>query len=739
MSKHLLRQVPVRHAAKIVVALLLLALVYWMADVEAIIARLARFPLTTLGIILLLLTANLWLVAFRFWRVLAHFGIRVPWAVASRASLSGHVGGLVVISLFGQVAGRHTVLRNHGVSPLVNASLAGYERALLAIISGTLALLGGIYLLGRQWAADIFLRMPLLEIGLLVLASTALSLWIGRSAFETGLSKRVLAWQNLVRVIWIASLTAAGQMLILGSFVLAILAFQPQTPILLALAAAAVISFAASLPITIGGWGVREIAAVFILGKLGIPAADAATAAIVIGLGSTLMILAATPFTFRRKPMLGNSPSTFPASTHSVLEIEKAAAWLLGMAVAVTIFFQVHVALPGGVLNLNLADPFAILALAAVSLHAMMLGQPPQWRIATFNRMLLLFTGLLLVGFVNGWLQIGVTQWALGGRLLGWLVLLGYLSAGYLLVAHAGAKGARRLGETLAVAAVVVILWQAASRVLYQYGWDVGQNPTPNFEGYSGNRNAFAFQLLAVMALLLAYSHLYTLQGGARHWTGGLLRVSLLLGVVLTGIVWTGSRAGILTGTIMLLVGAWSGRAERRAALGAALLAGLLWSGVWLVQSGPVQSIPVQSVPVQSALSADSSDHERWDTWVHAFKLWRESPFIGAGLGVFVAKSPAWWGHPGVIHSTPLWVLAEFGLLGEALFGWMLFRLAQYALPAVRGRTMPRRVAFLLLLLTFVVFSLFHEMFYQRILWLVMGALLALPGAAAVPGRASGQ
>ena len=39
----------------------------------------------------------------------------------------------------------------------------------------------------------------------------------------------------------------------------------------------------------------------------------------------------------------------------------------------------------------------------------------------------------------------------------------------------------------------------------------------------------------------------------------------------------------------------------------------------------------------------------------------------------------------------------------------------------------------------FAVFSLFHEMLYQRILWLVLGALLALPGAAVTQGRASGQ
>ena len=724
-------RLPIIYMAKIVVALIMLALVLWLSGADVVVARLAQFPLVSLGLILLLLSANLWLVAFRFWRVLAHFAIRVPWAVASRASLAGHAAGLVMISLFGQVAGRQAVLRDFDVSPVVNASLAGYERALLAIISGTLAFLGGVYLLGRYMVASFFQLIPLLEIVLLVLAGVVFSLWLGRSRFEASLSKRVLTRSNLSRVAWIAALTAAGQALILGSFVLGVLALRPETPLLSAFAAAALISFAASLPITIGGWGVRELAAVFVLGKLGIPAADAVTVSIVIGLCSTLVILVLTPFVLR-KPMSHPPPGPARAvNTHSVLEIERASAWLLGMAVAVTIFFQLHVALPAGVLNLNLADPFAILALAAVGLHALLLRQPPQWRVAAFNRILLLFSALLLIGFVNGWMSIGVTQWALAGRLLGWLVLLGYLSAGYLLVANVGARGARRLGETLAATAVVVVLWQVVSRVLYAQGWEVAI-PTPNFEGYSGNRNAFAFQLLAVVALLLAYSRVYA------DRAGGVLRVALLLGVVLAGLVWSGSRAGMLAGTILLLMGGLGGMASRRAIIGAVLMAGLLLGGLWLVQSAPVQS-----APVQSAISGESSDQERLETLGRAFELWRQSPFIGAGLGVFMAKSPGWLGHPTVIHSTPLWILAEFGLLGLAVMGWAGWKLVRFALPAAPGRTqggaVPARAALLLLLAMFAVFSLFHEMLYQRMLWLVLGALLALPGAAVTRGGASGQ
>ena len=94
---------------------------------------------------------------------------------------------------------------------------------------------------------------------------------------------------------------------------------------------------------------------------------------------------------------------------------------------------------------------------------------------------------------------------------------------------------------------------------------------------------------------------------------------------------------------------------------------------------------------------------------------------------MFIAKSPAWFGHPQVIHSTPLWILAEFGLLGAAVFGWVLSLLSRHAIRF--GRTQPACRILLLLLLAFTIFSLAHEIFYQRIFWLVLGAVLARPFA----------
>jgi hypothetical protein len=422
--------------------------------------------------------------------------------------------------------------------------------------------------------------------------------------------------------------------------------------------------------------------------------------------------------------LMSESAQTPAVAVHSVSEIEKFAAWVLGMVVAVAVFFQVHVSLSGELINLNLADPFAVMALAGVSLHLLFARQLPVWRISQFNHALGVIGLLLLLGFMHGWWEIGITQWALGGRLLGWLVLLGYLSAGYVIVANVGTHGLRRFAETLIATAVVVVMLQVILRLLHLWGVNTGAPLTYNLEGYAGNRNAFAFQLLVGMALLLGYFQVYArhnfgLQHPARPWI-----FSLLFGILLAGLVWTGSRTGMLVGMLVLLL-AWFGCLADRRMLGwGVVFAALLWCIVWL----PVQVGLVGNISVQSNFSRESSNVERWDTLTHGLEMWRQSPFLGAGLGVFHAKSSMWAGHAQVIHSTPLWILAEFGLLGVAVFGWAFFLLARHAIRF--GRTQPARRILLLLLLTFSIFSLAHEIFYQRIFWLVLGAVLARPFAA---------
>lgn len=758
-----------RRLLAILISVLLLALVIWMSGAANVIQGLSRFSPSAVSGILLLLLANLFLVSFRLWRILGHYGIPLPWRIASRASVSGHVAGLFVMSLFGQVLGRQAVLRHHGVRPVVIASLAAYERVVLTFISAMMCLLGAGFLLGQSAIGEFLGQLSLVEVVLASVGGIALSLMFGYSRFEVRLAQRIRSWSVFGYLLEISGITLLSQLLMLLSFVIGILAFQPDMALIPAIAAAAVISFAASMPITVNGWGVREVAAVYVLGKLGMSGADAVAISVMVGICATVVVLVPAAFSSHR-PMdekVRVNENAFIDQPGQ--EIEKTGAWVLAIATSVLVFFQVHAELPGmwGVLNFNFADPFAILALAGVALHAVSSHHVPRWRLGQFNLVLVVFSLLLLMAFLRGVLDIGVTQWALGGRLFGWIVLLGYVSAGYLMVAHAGILGLRRLSETMVAAGVVVVVVSVFLRLLNYAGCGDCGHVTQNFEGYAGNRNAFAFQMLICLALILAYSSArakpcagtlfprlrsplssHGWAGGAEFCVSGRRRFrdsALPLGTILCGLFLSASRAGWLTAAVMLFIAGVIRLADRRFIVRGTVLAACLLVVYMMVAEMAVPNFPISNTEVKTTLgislsplipsthATNSSDQERLDSIARGLDLWRQSPWIGAGLGVFIEKSTGWFDHPVVIHSTPVWILTEFGIIGLLGFGWGFLVLLRYA--ATMRKTIPMRRILGLLLLLFAIFSLVHEVFYQRIFWLVLGAAMASPGRNAVTGR----
>lgn len=708
---------------KYLVAVVFLMGGLWLAEPSSLAERLWNFPMVATLCMLLILSANFLVVVFRYWRTLSHFGIRVPWQVAGRASIAGHVAGLFVWSIVGQLAGRQVVLGKRGVPVVVNSSIAIYERVVIAFASGFFCFCGAIWLFGGSIIESFSAQVSLLEIFAVGLLAVALSVRFGRSCFESDLLAKMSSARNAKRLFEVLLITLFGQFLVLTGFVIGTHALAPHLDISNALAAAAIISFAASLPVSVNGWGVRELVSVFILGKLGVPAPDALAISVMVGICSTVVVFLFVPLAGMRDDkertvLLG----IFDAG--SMLDIERAAAWVVGIGVSVAIFFQAHFSLQWGVVNINFADPLAIIALTTVAVRSISIRKLPTWRFPEVNFALLLISIAIVVGFLNGWIEIGFTQWAFGGRLLGWLVLLGYLSAGLLIGDCFGRRGFRRFVETVAITVSIVVVVQGVMMATGQYSGGP-------FEGYASNRNAFAFQALVVLCFLLAYSSAYRrvlivngLTERGQVWIA-------LFGLVSVGLVWTCSRTGWMVGVLIVLT-AWLLRlGDRRLIVRGLTIATAMCCFVWLIvmelaefhAAGSGMAQFGSGMP-QFNFSSESSDMYRWHGYTNAITLWWKSPLIGAGLGAFIARSPEWFGFPMVVHSTALWILAEFGLFGILMFGTAFLIFVRH-LVFVRSRMQVADRALLLLLICFSAFSLLHEVFYQRIFWLGMGVVLA--------------
>lgn len=294
---------------------------------------------------------------------------------------------------------------------------------------------------------------------------------------------------------------------------------------------------------------------------------------------------------------------------------------------------------------------------------------------------------------------------------MGWLVLLGYLAAGHLLVVHHGVHSIKRLVEILLSAVTMVVL----------IGWIMKAMPSlldaayrDNFDGFSGNRNTFAMQLLTVIAMGLAYTQsykdtVYEKQSGT--WMG------VFLGIAFVGIIWCGSRTALVTLGLVLIICVAANLANRR------LVFVALASGVIVLLLERALSMSGVVGTTQAVMSPESSDSSRWLANVLAFEMWKESKILGIGLGGFIARSREYFAFPMVVHSTPVWILAEMGIFG---IGCLLYGVIKFIrhLSKFWNADFQNRALFLLLIV-FAIFSLVHEMLYQRIFWFALGLLLS--------------
>ena len=697
---------------------------------EKIWTSLAQFPLWVIAAILIAFALNLVVVGFRFQQLLKRSGVDLPNEIVLKANLHGNFASLFLISLFGQVIGRQMFLKPYINSPTLLSSLAAIERIILFLVSGLFCLLGAIWIIGTKDIVNFFGQFSLAKIIIVPLICISTSLLLSRSNFERKLYVGISSKQNFAFFLKLINYTLLAQGFVLGAFAIGVKALSPNILFQDILAAATIVSFVASLPISVNGWGSRELAAIAVFGYIGVPESLAFAVSIVVGLSSTAVVLIAWPFALSSNAHLKEKLKSFSLSKKRISQfpVEKIMIWFLGISTTVFIFFQFKVStLDGGYITINMSDAFVMLIFTSFVFYLFQTRQLPRWLTPNFNLSLLIYSGLLLLSFLIGVQEIGITHWAVIGRLFGWIVLLGYLSVGALTVNFLGKLGLLRLINTLIISAAIIILFEMITR---SSGYIDLINTPLNFEGFSGNRNAFAFQLLVCSVFMIAF--IPSTKADRVNFFGKYFGLAFVHGIILTGIYLTASKAGIITAVIILLTSSLFNSFNRMMILRSIIIGLVIWivfvrlmpfiyNFTGFFPDGQIQ----KQIQIQSSFSHPISFNEHVSTISLGLKLWLDSVWFGAGLGVFLEKSPTLAGKSILIHSTPVWILAEFGILGAAIlitiFGWIFFNASKTFQVNPKSRTL------ILLLMTFLLFGLTHEIFYQRIFWLALGICLALP------------
>jgi hypothetical protein len=677
----------------------------WLKAREVI----SQFSLSSLAMVTVALLAGICFGGLRLRIVAADLGYRPSFNSCLAAVTLGQIGGNLFFQIAGQLIARSAVLKRHGlpISATVIATL--YERFSGLAVSLGLAVWGAAHLFGRL-SIDMKaggLQLLSLVVGLTaVFAATFFLAW-GPMALKVVVS--LASRGTIIGLVRVLLMTIIIQLTTLLGFIIAARMLVPGAPLDSTAAACSLVMLASALPISFAGWGIRELSAMAALGAVGFPAPAALAAGLVIGVASLVALFIAaiiSSHAIAEAPSARQNPpiEALPLS----IDGDAFLGWVVPIAAAMAVLFQVHVPVGHGELNVNLADPIAILGGAWIVVRTAPAW--PTWRSPHVNGALLLATSAILVGFLHGLLSFGWSNWAFWNKCVGWFVLLAYAATGALIVKANGPAGRTVLLQTLSSAGVAVVLVSVALAGFI--GSDAPTFQSLRIAGFAQDANAFGLQMIVCVSIVLSL----------KQSTG---RLTCLLALAVVGLWFSGSRSGLIAVVvvvIMYLITAWENRRLIVAAISAAAIA-IVAIKFCKSSLGELDLIiaSIKSSP-QAANPLSFSDHMA-SMWA-ALKLFFDHPILGAGLGYFMEMHIREFGVPMVIHSTPLWLLAELGLLGFACF----------AIPAVlifvhewrnRGDVEGAGILLVLLLTGFVVMSQFQDLTYQRVFWLVIGAGLA--------------
>lgn len=711
---------------------------FYVVGIETVISALREIRPDAILLAGFLVLANAGIAFLRFRSVLRSFGYRPTWRQIAFAFTIGQVSNQLLFNIIGQSLSRAAALNTAGVPFSVSVMATYWERLVAAgllfllSIAGAFFLFlniridlqsGGAYLLSLAGGAALVVAV----VGVTILRSREIDL--GLSSAPRFLLR---LWPSVV-----LTLAAHGAMLVAYAVVLAGL----QVPALgiNAIAALVIVMFAASLPISFSGWGVRELSAAQALGAIGIDPTVAIAGAVLIGLLGlvTTMLGAAIGLYLYFHPGKSAAPQSIQ-STPVVNSERWSEVAVLGAAAitAMLLYFQIRVPLQHGEITANAAD---VLALTGLGLLFFFLwtkrsvGPVPAWFFGGLAAISLLF----LLGLGLSYLRFGSNNWALMNRGLGWVIILGYVTLGASAATFTAANAPRLVLCVFALAGVTLATQQLVLLLLALFGADIPVDAfTVPLRGYANNSNAFAFQLVMTAACVVTARQIGLLNRASLHNTA-----LSLLGLA---VYYTHSRAGLgMLAILLILMVTFSDPQQRRESLISTVVVSITVAAAFFLPSifGAVQAglslllpqamsgfafdpsiAPYLSVTVERT----SSDSERWLSIIEGWDLWLKHPLLGAGLGGYVQERVSAGRNYLIIHSIPVWLMAEMGLIGLLLVGIVLAMLVNNAFQLM---AQPHRqgwgIGLLIILMCMTAAGLVHDLFFQRSFWFLLGLYVA--------------
>lgn len=706
-----------------------LVVVLLSIDFGKLATSLHHLRFATIAAAAILLLANYLLAFLRFVWTLRALGVNLEQRTGAYAFALGNLASQFLLNIVGQSLTRAVVLQGSGVPMGTTVAATYIERGIALLTLGPGAAIAAVFLFG---SLGFELRDGGAYLVSVLLAMFAVLGLAGLRGLNAGIAPGT--WREVCRttgkLVPAFLFGVAAHLAMFAAYVVLVLNFMPNTALAKLAPAVVIVMFGAGLPVSWAGWGLREFSALYALGAIGVAGEVAALTAVTIGAISLFIMFAAGGIVVVdawRQGFRPRVPSSKEALASGLAPSDPLLLWTIVVLAACLIFFQLRIPTGGEDLTINAADPLALTALffgALLGWQARFLQlfpKPVLWSVGALGVS-------LAVGLLVAWFGPGLSEWALVNRVVGFFVLLGYAAIPALAVVISGERGRTFLAETFAIAAGTISVIQLSAYVVNLYVTPIPMdffgyefNLDDQLEGYAQNPNAFAFQLLMALSLLMALRK-------SQAWTLG--RSSfLVVAIVLFGtVIVTRSRAGIFCLFVAIALLLALPRLQRRglvkwkpmiiagATAGAAVVLAVLFRE-------SIDHILLDPFYAYWRPNVDASDTVRLQSIVGGIQIWLEHPFFGGGLGSFLLGREAAGLKSLVILSVPVWFLAEMGLIGLLAYLWFVAAMTRSGVSGLRvGHVYASSL--LAIIAIFVLMGLVHDIFAQRTFW--FAASLAL-------------
>lgn len=390
-------------------------------------------------------------------------------------------------------------------------------------------------------------------------------------------------------------------------------------------------------------------------------------------------------------------------------------------------------------LRANLAD-IVLAVLSPIILFGLVANHSRLREIVGLQLLVLVAVATLIFSFslLRGYQTISILSAWTAIKYAGWYILIYYFAIGTLIVNVAGAEGRERFVYGIVLFQVAMIV---SFLIIIFLGFEWSFNENGRLTGFSGNTNAMALYLICGFALALTYI------GRSGISPRRQMAVLVCAASLLAGILFTKSIAALIA-TIIVVLFAVIIHAVTYKRLMQILVLGLsLWVAPQVISTSQALLVNIFHKIFGIVLSGsdanpfayaryESTVAARLEGYFEAIAMWWANPVFGAGLGVHMHGQHLET-KPEVyilqIHNTALWLLAETGLVGfcamAGIFVMLFYKV--WKLAHSRSGKLDKdawfQTAVLLILVGWAVMSLFHELMYQRLVWLLAGMALTAP------------